>query len=87
MKIEDMTNGAYRLRVENEKDMRLLKAFLHLDHFINAYDDPSLHEAINMIATDETDIEDHISELSREIASDSTFDDGLVDDSDIMEAV
>lgn len=88
MKFEDMTNGAYRLRVENEKDLRMLKAFIHLDHFIINYDDASLHEAINMIATDEEELETHINELAKEIAADSTFDDEDVDQApDIMEAV
>lgn len=83
MKVNQSEKGnVITLVMGSPKDYRLLKAFLHLDHFINSYDDVSLDEVITMVAEDEMSIEDHIGELSHEIASDSSFDDGIVKDAD-----
>lgn len=68
------------LVIDKPKDLRLLKAFLHLDHFVETYNDESLEEVINMVATDETELERHMDELQGEIANDSTFDEGIIPD-------
>jgi hypothetical protein len=79
MKVTTQGNN-YILRIDDPKDLRLLKAFLHLDHFINTYEDDSLEAVINMVATDEVELDRHMDELQGEIANDSTFDEGLIPD-------